>query len=177
MSVLNNIQLPQISEEDLSNTQSIKAILNYLAMLDKQLKYALYNLDPEDNFSDKALGTYNEVAGTGEGGSSLRTLIEQTAEAVRIEADRASTAEGSLHSEIEVSAEGIRSEVNAVIGEGGTLRSVVEQNAGNIALKVSKGNVISEINLYNNKNFEKFLKIVSSTTETAKRFWPQILSG
>lgn len=146
MSVLNNISLPNIKEEDLSNAQSVKAILNYLAMLDRQLKYALYNLDPEDNFSSKALGTYNEVMGTGEGGSSLRTLVEQTAEAVRIEAERASMEEGRLSSSITTTADGIRSEVNAVIGEGGTLTSKVEQTAQGLSSKVSNGSVISAIN-------------------------------
>lgn len=146
MSVLNNISIPKIGEEDLSNAQSVKAILNYLALLDKQLKYALYNLDPEDNFSEKALGTYNEVVGTGSGGESLRTLIEQTAEAVRIEAERASTEEGRLSSSITTTAEGIRSEVNAVIGEGGTLSTKVEQTAQGLSSKVSQGSVISSIN-------------------------------
>lgn len=51
MSVL-NLSIPKIDEDDLSNKKNVKRIMNYLALLDEQLRYALQNLSFEDNMDE-----------------------------------------------------------------------------------------------------------------------------
>ena len=59
-----NLQLPDISEDDLQNRQAILAIKNQLYALQEQLRYTFGNLNFADNFgSTVSLGGKNNSAG------------------------------------------------------------------------------------------------------------------
>lgn len=51
MSII-NLSLPKIDEESLDNKKNVKRIMNYLALLDEQLRYALQNISFEDNMDE-----------------------------------------------------------------------------------------------------------------------------
>lgn len=79
--------------------------------------------------------------------AGLQSQITQTAEAVAIEAKRASEAEGSLSSSIKTTAEAIELEVSRATKKEGELSSTIKATAESIDLKVSTDKVISAINM------------------------------
>lgn len=137
MSVLNNFSIPNISGEDLSDSRKVKAILDSLRILDENLRYAMYNLDPEDNFSESALKTYRGLISRaekiGEDGKEYTTLIEQNAEAIRLEAQRAINQEIELAAALSVTAEGLESKV-----EKDGIISAINQSAETVSIKANK---------------------------------------
>lgn len=77
---------------------------------------------------------------------SLSTMISQTAEAIRLEAERAIEEEGKLSASLKITAENIEAEVKRATESEGVLSAQIAVNAQQILLKVSKDNIISEIN-------------------------------
>ncbi len=156
MSALSNFSLPQISGDDLSDSRKVKAILDALRMLDENLRYAMYNMTPEDNFSQSALNAYNglrsSVEKLGEDGKTYKTLIEQNEEKITLEAQRATAQEIELAAAIAVQAD-------------------------QIALKVEKGAVIAAINLSPEEVAIKAEKINLNGAVTANNYFKINLDG
>lgn len=140
MSVLNNFSLPKISGNDLSDSRKVKAVLDALRMMDENMRYAMYNMDPEDNFSDTALKTYkgliSKAEKLGEDGKKYLTLIEQNAEAIKLEAERATGEEVELAAALSITAEGLLSKV-----EKGSVISAINQSAEEISIEAAKINL------------------------------------
>lgn len=78
---------------------------------------------------------------------TLSSSIRQTADSIASEVARAREAEGALSSSIRQTAYSITSEVTRAKNAESTLSSSISQNASNIALKVSKGDVSSQISM------------------------------
>ena len=78
---------------------------------------------------------------------ALSTRIIQNAESIRLEAQRAIGQEVELAAAISVNAESIKAEVTRASEAEGNLSAQISLNAQQILLKVSKDNLIAEINL------------------------------
>ena len=85
----------------------------------------------------------SEVKDTTDG---LSTQITQNKDSISAEVKRASESEGELSSKISQTAEQITSEVKRATEAEGNLSSKITQTADSISTKVSKNNIISEIN-------------------------------
>lgn len=140
MSALSNFSLPQISGDDLSDSRKVKAILDALRMLDENLRYAMYNMTPEDNFSQSALNTYNGLHSTveqlGEDGKTYKTLIEQNEKKITLEAQRATAQEIELAAAIAVQADQIALKV-----EQGAVIAAINMSPEEVAIKAEKINL------------------------------------
>lgn len=79
--------------------------------------------------------------------SSLSSKISLTVESIASEVTRATGAESSLSSRITQAAESITSEVTRAKGVESSLSSRINQTAESIELKVSKGDVTSQLNI------------------------------
>ena len=79
--------------------------------------------------------------------SNLSSKINQTAESISAEVQRATQAEGTLSSKITQTAESISSEVTRATNAESNLSSKINQTANQIELKVSKGDVSSQLSV------------------------------
>ena len=57
-----SMDIPKINEEDLQDTKNIKAIRDYLIMLNDQLRYALNNLSFDENFDASSGEVFKKIA-------------------------------------------------------------------------------------------------------------------
>lgn len=78
---------------------------------------------------------------------NLSSKINQTAESISAEVQRATQAEGTLSSKITQTAESISSEVTRATNAESNLSSKINQTADQIELKVSKGDVSSQLSI------------------------------
>lgn len=78
--------------------------------------------------------------------SGLSSRITQNANSITAEVERAQGQEVELAAAISINADSITAEVTRATAAEGTLSSKITQNAEQIQLKVSKNNIISEIN-------------------------------
>mgnify|MGYP000848591620 FL=1 len=144
VSTWGGIDIPDIKSDDLLNEKKISMIMQQLQLIDRNIRFAMYNLDPEENFDKAALASYNglksEVKKLGKDGTEYRTLIEQTEEKIRLEAERASAAEGKLSAALEVTAEGIASKVS----KDGII-SAINQSAERVLIQAQKINLDGEL--------------------------------
>lgn len=140
MSVLSNFSLPNISGVDLSDSRKVKAILDSLRMLDENMRYAMNNLEPEDNFSSSALKTYNglisDVKKIGSDGKIYKTLIEQNAEAINLEAQRAIGQEVEIAAALKVASD----QISLKVSSDGII-SAINQSAEEISIAANKINL------------------------------------
>ena len=106
-----------------------------------------FETDTASKFTQTAEKIQAEVtrATTAEG--KLSTRITQTAESITSEVTRAKAAEATLTSRITQTAESITSEVKRAQQAEGTLSSRITQNADAIKLKVSTGQVSSQLSV------------------------------
>ncbi len=106
-----------------------------------------YEEQTASKFTQTAAKIQAEVtrATTAEG--KLSTRITQTAESITSEVTRAKNAEATLTSRITQTAESITSEVTRAKNAENTLRSSITQNAEAIRLKVSAGQVSSQLSV------------------------------
>ena len=79
--------------------------------------------------------------------SNLSSKINQTADSISAEVQRAMEAEGTLSSKITQTAESISSEVTRATNAESNLSSKINQTADQIELKVSKGDVSSQLSI------------------------------
>ena len=144
VSTWGGIDIPDIKSDDLLNEKKISMIMQQLQLIDRNIRFAMYNLDPEENFDKAALASYNglksEVKKLGKDGTEYRALIEQTEEKIRMEAERASAAEGKLSAALEVTAEGIASKVS----KDGII-SAINQSAERVLIQAQKINLDGEL--------------------------------
>lgn len=138
------VNLPDIQGDDFGNDKKIEMIMQQLQLIDRNIRFSMYNLDPEENFDKSALETYNglrsEVKKLGEDGIEYRTLLEQTEEKIRLEAERASAEEGKLNAALELTAEGLSSKVS----KDGII-SAINQSAEQVLIKAQKINLDGEL--------------------------------
>lgn len=144
VSTWGGIDIPDIKSDDLMNNKKVSMILQQLQVIDRNIRFAIENIDPEENFDKSALETYkglkSEVKKLGEDGTEYRTLLEQTEEAIRLEAKRAAAAEGELSAALEVTAEGIASKVS----KDGVI-SAINQSAEQVLIQAQKINLDGEL--------------------------------
>ena len=72
MGVYGGIQLPKISENTLDDRKERKQILNYLALLDEELRYMFQNIDIEENLSADSQKMFFRY------GEDIKNLIKDT---------------------------------------------------------------------------------------------------
>ena len=98
-------------------------------------------------FTQTAERIQAEVTRATKAEGTLQTKITQTAESITSEVTRAKAAEATLTSRITQTAESITSEVTRAKSAENTLRSSITQNAEAIKLKVSNGQVSSQLSV------------------------------
>ena len=114
----------------------------------------------------------SEVARAKDAEGSLSTRITQTADSITSEVARAKDAEGSLSTRITQTADSITSEVKRATKEEENLSSRITQTASEISSKVSKDNIISEINQSAESVSIKANKIsLEGVTTVNDKFW------
>lgn len=140
-----NLSIPSISEEDLTSKKATKRILNYLGMLDENLRYVLGHLSSEENFDQDTLNRmYSEEGKTAKlifDVNGLTVRVEDTEDGVAQLVIRAgliestvTNVEKNLSSKITQTAGQIRQEVSDT-AKG--LESNITQTAGQIRQEVS----------------------------------------
>ena len=127
MSVL-NLSIPKIDEDDLSNKKNVKRIMNYLALLDEQLRYALQNLSFEDNMDESTtrwkLSTDTKSAELSLSIDGLTVKVSDNEKGIAV---------------LQVTAEGLTSSVQDIEGNV----SILQQTANSLTSSVQdiEGNV------------------------------------
>lgn len=127
MSVL-NLSIPKIDEDDLSNKKNVKRIMNYLALLDEQLRYALQNLSFEDNMDESTtrwkLSTDTKSAELSLSIDGLKVRVSDNEKGIAV---------------LQVTAEGLTSSVQDIEGNV----SILQQTANSLTSSVQdiEGNV------------------------------------
>ncbi|MDO5112177.1 MAG: hypothetical protein Q4E65_07715 [Clostridia bacterium] len=118
-----NITLPDISGTDFSDAKQIKALKDYMYMLNEQLSYTLSHLDAE-NLSDSVTKSISASVKKSEeaieGVEDCRSSIQQTKESIS-----SKVAKGTIISEINQSAEQVKIKAGKIALEG-----VVTANSG-----------------------------------------------
>ena len=115
MSVI-NLSIPKIDEEDLSNKRNIKRIMNYLSLLDEQLRYALQNISFEDNMDEAANKWKYETDG-----KSSQLSLDINGLTVRVEDNEKGIAA------LTVRADGIETRVEDTEGNVSALKQTAEE--------------------------------------------------
>ena len=96
--------------------------------------------------------------------NSLQSSITLAENSIKAEVTRATTKENSLQSSITLTENSIKAEVTRATTRENTLSSSITANASNITLKVSKGDVSSQISVESgNVNLKSNRLIISST--------------
>ena len=93
-----------------------------------------------------AEGLQAEITRAAEAEGNLSTQIRITAEGLDAEITRASEAEGNLSNRIRITAEGLDAEIKRATAAEGNMSAQISVNAQQILTKVSKNNIVSEIN-------------------------------
>lgn len=151
MSSLGNIfsSIPDVNGVDFSSQKEIKELKNYMAMLTKQLQYALNNLEPEENFTEAAYEEWESKVTNG----YVTSLIRQTEEEILLTVSKTYAKESEVQSAIQQTADNILMSVSAKYA---TAEAVTQMESrinvsingitSTVSTKVGKDEIISRIN-------------------------------